>query len=179
MQHRCKVSVIRKELYKDLQEEYLANKESGECPFYNVGDEFIFDRYGDKDDFWTMGRGSQCSEAWDCISRYIYTALQGGAIMRGWSKNDKIMIACCNDGTRPVIFKIERIDYYAIYIKDIKNNEDANKIQNAIKAIYNVDETKYISEKSYIEVIINEDVPEHIFERAVKNAGDFQIEKID
>lgn len=23
---------------------------------------------------------------------------------------DRIMIACCNDGTRPVIFKIERID---------------------------------------------------------------------
>ena len=24
--------------------------------------------------------------------------------------DDKMMIACCNDGTRPVIFKIERID---------------------------------------------------------------------
>ena len=26
------------------------------------------------------------------------------------SNDDKMMIACCNDGTRPVIFKIERID---------------------------------------------------------------------
>lgn len=26
------------------------------------------------------------------------------------SNEDKMMIACCNDGTRPVIFKIERID---------------------------------------------------------------------
>ena len=24
--------------------------------------------------------------------------------------DDRMMIACCNDGTRPVIFKIERID---------------------------------------------------------------------
>jgi len=24
--------------------------------------------------------------------------------------DDKVMIACCNDGTRPVIFKIERIN---------------------------------------------------------------------
>ena len=24
---------------------------------------------------------------------------------------DRVMIACCNDDTRPVIFKIERIDY--------------------------------------------------------------------
>lgn len=51
-----------------------------------------------------------CAEAWDCISRYIYSALQGGAIMRGWPNDDRIMIACCNDGTRPVVFKIERID---------------------------------------------------------------------
>ena len=30
--------------------------------------------------------------------------------MHGWTKDDRVMIACCNDGTRPVIFKIERID---------------------------------------------------------------------
>ena len=38
-----------------------------------------------------------------------YTALQGGSIMKGWTNDDRMMIACCNDGTRPVIFKIERI----------------------------------------------------------------------
>ena len=27
-----------------------------------------------------------------------------------WTRDDRMMIACCNDGTRPVIFKIERID---------------------------------------------------------------------
>ena len=30
--------------------------------------------------------------------------------MKGWTNDDRMMIACCNDGTRPVIFKIERID---------------------------------------------------------------------
>ena len=30
--------------------------------------------------------------------------------MKGWTNNDRMMIACCNDGTRPVIFQIERID---------------------------------------------------------------------
>lgn len=30
--------------------------------------------------------------------------------MHGWTNDDRIMIACCNDGTRPVIFKIERED---------------------------------------------------------------------
>lgn len=52
-----------------------------------------------------------CSELWDAISRYIYSGLQGGSIMNGWMKKENEMIACCSDGTRPVIFKIERIDY--------------------------------------------------------------------
>lgn len=30
--------------------------------------------------------------------------------MQGWTNDDRMMIACCNGGTRPVIFKIERID---------------------------------------------------------------------
>lgn len=30
--------------------------------------------------------------------------------MQGWTNDDRMMIACCNDGTRPVVFKIERID---------------------------------------------------------------------
>ena len=54
---------------------------------------------------------SHCSETWDAISRYIYAGLQGGSIMKGGMKEENTMIACCSDGTRPVIFKIERIDY--------------------------------------------------------------------
>jgi len=30
--------------------------------------------------------------------------------MRGWTNDEKMMITCCNDGARPVIFKLERID---------------------------------------------------------------------
>lgn len=94
-----------------------------------MGDEFIFLRDEGKDDYWHLGlktlvktNGNPdtvaggpkmpfCSEAWDAISRYIHTGLQGGSIMQGWTNDDRVMIACCNDGTRPVIFKIERIDY--------------------------------------------------------------------
>ena len=54
--------------------------------------------------------GKFCGEAWDAVSRYVYTALQGGSIMHGWTNDERMMITCCNDGTRPVIFKIERID---------------------------------------------------------------------
>jgi hypothetical protein len=30
--------------------------------------------------------------------------------MHGWTNDERLMIACCNDGTRPVVFRIERID---------------------------------------------------------------------
>ena len=99
MKHKIKVTVIDKKLYPELQEKYCADSKAGVCPCYNVGDEFIFERDGDKDDFWHMGLNTlvktngnpdtvaggpkipHCSEAWDAIARYIYTGLQGGSIM--------------------------------------------------------------------------------------------------
>ena len=128
MKHKVKVTVIDKKLYPELQQQYCADPDSGSCPCYNIGDEFVFYRNDERDDFWHMGLNTltkttsdpdtvaggpkmpHCSEAWDAISRYIYTGLQGGSIMKEWMKEENTMIACCSDGTRPVIFKIERID---------------------------------------------------------------------
>ena len=57
--------------------------------------------------------------------------------MRKWTNDDRMMIACCNDGTRPVIFKIERID--------IPENEEKNRIKKKKKQqfpeIQNVNQT--------------------------------------
>lgn len=128
MKHFVKVTVLDKKLYPELQEKYCSNPKSGMCPCYNVGDEFLFKRNDEYDHFWHGGINTLvrtngnpelvaggpkipfCSEAWDAISRYIYTGLQGGSIMKDWMKEENTMIACCSDGTRPVIFKIERID---------------------------------------------------------------------
>ena len=94
MKHKVKVTVIDKKLYPELQKQYCADPCAGMCPCYNAGGPKM----------------PHCSEAWDAISRYIYTGLQGGSIMKGWMARENEMIACCSDGTRPVIFKIERID---------------------------------------------------------------------
>ena len=114
MKHKCRVTVIDKKLFPELQERYLADPESGSCPCFEVGQEYLFERAKGKDDFYHFGRELEppfpCAEAWDAISRYIYTALAGGAIMRSWTNDERIMVACCNDGTRPVVFKLERID---------------------------------------------------------------------
>ena len=55
MKHKVKVTVIDKKLYPELQQEYCADPVSGACPCYNVGDEFIFYRDGERDDFWHVG----------------------------------------------------------------------------------------------------------------------------
>lgn len=117
MQHKVVVTVLKRNCFSDLQEEYLVDPKSGPCPCFKEGQVYEFYRNESRDDFYKLGNGTlvgggdfPCGEAWDCISRYIYAALQGGAIMHNWTRDDRLMIACCNDGTRPVIFKIERID---------------------------------------------------------------------
>ena len=129
VKHMVKLTVIDKKLYPELQQQFCTNPNAGACSCYTVGDEFLFCRDNGRDDFWHMGRNTltrtdgdpekvaggpnmpHCSEEWDAFSRYIYAGLQGGSIMRGWMKDENVMITCCSDGTRPVIFKIERIDY--------------------------------------------------------------------
>ena len=71
MQHKCRVEVIDKKLFADYQEKYLADPKSGACPFYEVGDVTVFERYGGEDTFWRAAKGAHCAEAWDCISRYM------------------------------------------------------------------------------------------------------------
>lgn len=41
MQYKVKVTVLDKKLYPELQQEYCAVPNSGKCPCYYVGDEFI------------------------------------------------------------------------------------------------------------------------------------------
>ena len=179
MQHKCKVTVIRKELFEDLQKEHLADPKSGVCPFYEVGQEFTFERYGGKDDFWREGNGAHCAEAWDCISRYIYTALQGGAIMRGWTNDERKMIACCNDGTRPVIFKIERQDYKVLYIDGISCSKCEQRIADRLMRLENVTQVVFDQERKFAEVFVDNDIPDTALKEAVASCGAYAVTKID
>ena len=155
MQYKCRVTVIDKKCFPELQRKYLADPKSGECPFYSVGDTFLFERYGDEDTFWREGNGTQCAEAWDCISRYIYTALQGGSSMRNWTNDEHMMIACCNDGTRPVIFKIERLDYKVVKF----SGADGTAAEEKVRALAGVLGAQWRAEKDWLEVFTDRNAP--------------------
>ena len=75
MRHKCKITVLETKCFEDYQEKYLANPNSGPCPFFKAGDEFVLKRTPEQDDFYHLMNGKFCGEAWDAISRYVYAAL--------------------------------------------------------------------------------------------------------
>ena len=192
MRHKCKMTVLDKKLYPELQAQYCADPDSGPCPCYRVGDEYVFERYGAADSFWHMGAGTlvnaagpaegiagsagmpHCSEAWDAVSRYIYTALQGGSIMRGWMRDERVMIACCSDGTRPVVFKLQRLDYKVLYIDGIDCRRE--RISAALTALPGVTEVQF--RPGFAEVYLDSDPGDEALKQAVEGCGG-AVTKID
>ena len=76
MQHECRITVLETKVFPELQEKYLADPKSGLCPCFKAGDTFLLKRTPQQDDFYHLMNGKFCGEAWDAVSRYVYTALQ-------------------------------------------------------------------------------------------------------
>ena len=39
---KCKITVLRREYYQDLADQYLADPQVGKCPLFKEGQEFIW-----------------------------------------------------------------------------------------------------------------------------------------
>ena len=76
MNYECKITVLETKVFPELQEKYLADPKSGPCPCFKAGDIFLLKRTPEQDDFYHLMNGKFCGEAWDAVSRYVYTALQ-------------------------------------------------------------------------------------------------------
>jgi len=98
---KVKITVVKRDLYKDLAELYAANPAGlVQCPLYADNQEFVLENTNMPEGF--------CSWAWADIQRDV-VAIASGANYR-WIKDEGCLISCCTDGLRPVVFKIERID---------------------------------------------------------------------
>ena len=99
---KIKITVVKKfvaeDLVKDFADEETKNKGFGLCDAFEMGQEYILEKPNVPDGF--------CAWAWADINRDVI-AMMGGADFP-WLK-DGVAIACCTDGLRPVVFKIERI----------------------------------------------------------------------
>lgn len=101
---KVKITVLRKMFNEDLAKEYGA---AGlrPCPMLREGQVFYAD-YAKPDGF--------CDEAWKAIYQYVF-ALAHGATKEpfyygDWISKPVMAICSCNDGLRPVIFKLEATD---------------------------------------------------------------------
>lgn len=103
---KAKVTVVKKLNNKDLYGEnppaaFDEVRITPECNKFNEGQEFVFDQPNNcPPDF--------CAWAYADIHRDIVHILFGGDYP--WMKDRGVIITCCTDGLRPVIFKIERIE---------------------------------------------------------------------
>lgn len=104
--NKCKITVLRKTFQEDLAKEYGAEN-LGACPMLKEGQVFYAD-YSCPEGF--------CNEAWKAIYQYVF-ALAHGMGKNGelfyyadWIRKPGVAICSCNDGLRPVIFKIEATD---------------------------------------------------------------------
>lgn len=101
---KCKITVLKATFDAELAAEYGAEGLTA-CPMHTAGEIFYAD-YAKPEGF--------CDEAWKAIYQYVFALSHGagqGVFYYGdWIRKPGVAICSCNDGLRPVIFKIETTD---------------------------------------------------------------------
>ena len=101
---KVKITVLKTTLDRELAAEYGAEGLTA-CPMMREGQVFYAD--------YAKPEGL-CDEAWKAIYQYV-SALAHGAgedvfYYGDWIRTPGVAICSCNDGLRPVIFKLEATD---------------------------------------------------------------------
>lgn len=98
---KVKITVLKTTLDKELALEYGAEG-LGACPMLKAGQIFYAD-YAKPHGF--------CDEAWKAIYQYVFALSHGMGeelfYYGDWIRKPGVAICSCNDGLRPVIFKLE------------------------------------------------------------------------
>ena len=102
--NKVKITVLKKTIDKELAEEYGAEGLTA-CPMHKEGQVYMAD-YAKPEKF--------CDEAWKAIYQYVFALSHGAGdnvfYYGDWIRKPGVAICSCNDGIRPVIFKIESTD---------------------------------------------------------------------
>lgn len=99
--NKCKITVLKKTFDRELAREYGVEGLTA-CPMLKEGQVFYAD--------YAKPEGL-CDEAWKAIYQYVFALSHGSGdslfYYGDWIKTPGVAICSCNDGLRPVIFKIE------------------------------------------------------------------------
>lgn len=105
---KCKITVLKTTLDQELANEYGV-EDLKACPIHRQGETY-YANYAKPEGF--------CDEAWKAIYQYVFALAHGAAngvfYYGDWIKTPGVAICSCNDGLRPVIFKIEATDEAAV-----------------------------------------------------------------
>jgi uncharacterized repeat protein (TIGR04076 family) len=97
-----RITVLKTTFNAEIAAEYGA-PDVGTCPMHQVGDTFLA-RGG-------MKPPEICDEAWTAIGKYAFALAHGlPHFWLDWIDKPYVSINSCNDGLRPVIFKLEVVD---------------------------------------------------------------------
>ena len=104
MMPKCKITVIKTTLNKDLIDEYVIDQYKGmdKCEIFKEGQEIIIDPNTGK-----VPEGF-CDWAWADIRKDINLIASGGNVVG--MKQNGMAISACSDWFRQVFFKIERLE---------------------------------------------------------------------
>lgn len=98
---KVRITVLKTTLDAELAKEYGAAGLTA-CPMLKQGQVFSAD-YAKPEGF--------CDEAWKAVYQYVFALAHGadkGLFYYGdWIRKPGVAIVSCNDGLRPVIFKLE------------------------------------------------------------------------
>ncbi len=99
---KVKITVLRKMYNEDYARQYTQTI-APKCESFEEGQVFVVENMvRPPDDF--------CAWAWVDLQRSIQTLMRGGTFKdTGWMKEDNMLITCCSDGIRPVVFKLEQL----------------------------------------------------------------------
>ena len=101
---KVKITVLKTTFDKELAKEYGADGLTA-CPMLKEGQVFYGD-YAKPEGF--------CDEAWKAIYQYVFALSHGASgdvfYYGDWIRKPGVAICSCNDGLRPVIFKLEATD---------------------------------------------------------------------
>ena len=99
--NKVKITVLKTTLDEELAREYGAEGLKV-CPMLREGQVFYAD-YAKPDGL--------CDEAWKAIYQYVFALAHGAGketfYYGDWIRKPGVAICSCNDGLRPVIFKLE------------------------------------------------------------------------
>lgn len=105
---KVRITVLKTTLDEELAKEY-GSEGLGRCPAHAPGQVFLAD-HRKPDGF--------CDEAWKAIYQYVFALAHGadGSLFYygDWIGRPGVAIVSCNDGLRPVIFKLEATDIEAV-----------------------------------------------------------------